>query len=180
MYLRETKRTNSDGRTVSYLQLAHNRRDPKTGVPKAEMIHSFGRADRVDREGLARLVRSISRFLEPGEAVAASTAGEVEVVDSRPLGGALVLDHLWHQLGIDQGVKRLLAGRKLDPRVERVLFALVANRALEPLSKLAGTQWVRERVFIPGLPEVDEDSCYRAMDFLLEGEEELAKAVYFS
>jgi hypothetical protein len=30
------------------------------------------------------------------------------------------------------------------------------------------------------LAEVDEDSCYRAMDFLLEGEEELAKAVYFS
>ena len=180
MYLRETKRTNSDGRTVSYLQLAHNHRDPKTGVPKAEMIHSFGRADRVDREGLARLVRSISRFLEPGEAVAASTTGDVEVVDSRPLGGALVLDHLWHQLGIDQGVKRLLAGRKLDPRVERVLFALVANRALVPLSKLAGTQWVRERVFIPGLAEVDEDSCYRAMDFLLECEEELTKAVYFA
>ncbi|EQD44456.1 transposase IS4 family protein, partial [mine drainage metagenome] len=87
------------------------------------------------------------------------------------------LNHLWHQLGIDQGVKRLLAGRKLDPKVERVLFALVANRALEPLSKLAGTQWVRERVFIPGLAEVDEDSCYRAMDFLLECEEELAKAV---
>ncbi|HUY23879.1 MAG TPA: hypothetical protein VMV09_01075 [Candidatus Saccharimonadales bacterium] len=48
--LRETKRTNSDGRTVSYLQLAHNRRDPKTSVPKTATIHSFGRADRVDRE----------------------------------------------------------------------------------------------------------------------------------
>lgn len=180
MYLRETKRTNRDGGTVSYLQLAHNRRDPQTGVPKAEIIHSFGRADHIDREGLARLVRSISRFLEPGEAVAATTGDEVEVVDSRPLGGALVLDQLWHQLGIDQSLKRLLAGRKLDPKVERVLFALVANRALEPLSKLAGTQWVRERVFIEGLAEVDDDSCYRAMDFLLECEEELAKAVYFT
>lgn len=140
MYLRETKRTNRDGRTVSYLQLAHNRRDPETGVPKAETIHSFGRADHIDREGLARLVRSISRFLEPGEAAAVTTGEEVEVVDSRPVGGAWVLDHLWRQLGIDQSLTRLLAGRKLDPKVERVLFALVANRALEPLSKLAGTQ----------------------------------------
>ena len=180
MYLRETRATDRHGQSVSYLQLAHNRRNPVTGAPTAEIIHSFGRADRVDREGLARLVRSISRFLDPAEAVAASTAGEVEVIDSRPLGGALALDHLWHQLGIDQGVKRLLAGRKLDPKVERVLFALVANRALEPLSKLAGTQWVRERVFIPGLPEVDDDSCYRAMDFLLECEEELAKTVFFN
>ncbi|EQD72672.1 transposase IS4 family protein, partial [mine drainage metagenome] len=137
-------------------------------------------ADRVDREALARLVRSVTRFLDPAAAVAAATPGGIDVVESRPMGGALVLDHLWHQLGIAQALKQLLVGRKLDPRVERVLFALVANRALEPLSKLAGTQWVRERVFIPGLPEVDEDSCYRAMDFLLECEEELAKTVFFS
>ena len=180
MYLRETRATDRHGQSVSYLQLAHNRRNPLTGAPTAEIIHSFGRADRVDREGLARLVRSISRFLEPGAAVAGTAENGVEVVDSRPLGGALVLDHLWHRLGIDQGLRRLLAGRKLDPRVERVLFALVANRTLEPPSKLAGTQWVRERVFIPGLPEVDEDSCYRAMDFLLECEEELAKTVFFN
>ena len=180
MYLRETRAIDRHGRTVSYLQLAHNRRDPKTGVPKAEIIHSFGRADRIDREGLARLVRSISRFLDPAEAVAATTGDHVEIVDSRPLGGALVLDQLWQQLGIDKSIKSLLSGRKLDPRVERVLFALVANRALEPLSKLAATQWVRERVFIPGLEEVDEDSCYRAMDFLLECEEELTQAVYFA
>ena len=180
MYLRETRATDRHGQSVSYLQLAHNRRNPLTGAPTAEIIHSFGRADRVDREGLARLVRSISRFLEPGAAVAATAESGVDVVESRPMGGALVLDHLWHQLGIDQGVKRLLAGRKLDLKVERVLFALVANRALQPLSKLAGTKWVRDLVFIPGLPEVDEDSCYRAMDFLLECEEELAKTVFFN
>ena len=180
MYLRETRATDRHGHIVRYLQLAHNRRDPKTGVPKAEIIHSFGRADGVDREALARLVRSISRFLDPGAAVSAATPGEVQVLDARPMGGAWALDHLWQKLGIDRSIQRLLSGRKLDPRVERVLFALVANRALEPLSKLAATQWVRERVFIPGLEEVDDDSCYRAMDFLLECEEELTRAVYFA
>jgi len=34
-------------------------------------VHRFGRTDQVDREALARLVRSISRFLDPAEAVAA-------------------------------------------------------------------------------------------------------------
>ena len=34
--------------------------------------------------------------------------------------------------------------------VERVLFALVAQRALEPGSKLAATRWVAERVAIAG------------------------------
>ena len=74
----------------------------------------------------------------------------------------------------------LLSGRRLDPRVERVLFALVCNRALEPLSKLAATRWVAERVAIPGLEEVDDDACYRAMDFLLAVEPELAEAVYWA
>ncbi len=45
---------------------------------------------------------------------------------------------------------------------------------------MAATQWVRERVYIPGLEEVDDDACYRAMDFLLECDEELTQAVYFA
>ena len=49
---------------VSYLQLAHNERHPRTGNPVAKVIHSFGRADKVDRAALARLVASISRFLD--------------------------------------------------------------------------------------------------------------------
>ncbi len=52
MYLRQTKRTNRDGSTVSYLQLAHNERHPDTGVPRAKVIHNFGRAEQVDRKGL--------------------------------------------------------------------------------------------------------------------------------
>jgi len=72
MYLRQTRRTNRDGSTVSYLQLAHNERHPVTGAPTAKVIHNFGRADKVDREALSRLVSSISRFLTPEQAVSAA------------------------------------------------------------------------------------------------------------
>ena len=68
MYLRQTRRTNRDGSVVSYLQLAHNERHPVTGVSTAKVIHNFGRAETVDRDGLARLVASISRFLAPEQA----------------------------------------------------------------------------------------------------------------
>ncbi|MDQ6803576.1 MAG: hypothetical protein M3065_01125 [Actinomycetota bacterium] len=79
-----TKRRNVDGSTVSYLALAQNERDLVTGVPRARVIHRFGRADQVDRDGLARLVRSISRFLDPVDAVGATASGEVRIVESRP------------------------------------------------------------------------------------------------
>jgi DDE family transposase len=181
VYLRESRRRNKDGTVVSYLQLAHNERHPRTGSPVAKVIHNFGRADLVDREALARLVASISRFLEPEQAAAAAAAGEVEVLDSRRLGGAWVLDRLWERLEIGQAIRRVAAGRRLDGEAaERVLFALAAQRALEPASKLAATRWVAERVFIEGCPGFSGDAAYRAMDFLLAALEEIAAEIFYS
>src|SRR5665647_2116505 len=181
MYLRETRRTNRDGSVVAYLQLAHNERHPDTGNPVAKVIHSFGRADQVDRAALARLVTSISRFLTPAEAVAAVHGAEVEVVDSRRMGGAWTLDRIWERLGIGAAIRRVATGRRLDgDAVERVVFALVAQRALEPGSKLAATRWVAERVAIENLPGCTDDQAYRAMDFLLEVLGEVAGEIFAS
>jgi len=97
VYLRETKRRNKDGSVVSYLQLAHNERHPVSGSPVARVIHNFGRADQLDREALRRLVASISRFLEPAEAVSGGCGlEEVEVVDARRCGGAYCRRMLKH------------------------------------------------------------------------------------
>ena len=110
MYLRETRRRNKDGSTVSYLQLAHNERHPVSGAPTAKVIHSFGRADTVDRAGLARLVSSISRFVDPEAAAGA----DVQVLDCRRLGGAWVLDQLWTRLGIGAAIRRVAQARRVD------------------------------------------------------------------
>jgi hypothetical protein len=181
VYLRETKRKNRDGSVVRYLQLAHNERNPVTGVPSAKVIHNFGRADQVDKDALARLVASISRFLDPEQAIAAAKAGEVEVLDSRRLGGAWALDQLWERLGIGAALRRVADGRRLDgDATERVIFALVAQRALEPGSKLAATGWVTERVAIDGCAGFSEDAAYVAMDFLLDALGEIAAEVFAS
>ena len=181
MYLRETRRTNRDGSVVRYLQLAHNERHPQTGNPVAKVIHNFGRAELVDRAALARLVCSISRFLTPEQAAAAADGAEVEIVDSRPLGGAWTLDRVWERLGIGAAIRRVAAGRRLDGEaVERVVFALVAQRALKPGSKLAATEWVAKRVAIEGLVGFTDDQAYRSMDFLLEALAEIAGEIFGS
>jgi hypothetical protein len=179
MYLRRTQRRTKDGGSVGYLQLAHNVWDPASKQSRVRALYSFGREDRLDRAAIVRLIGSLQRALEPDEALAAAAGGELEFVQSRPMGGAWALDGLWRMLGIDRALWRLLEGRRLDVRAERVLFAMVANRALEPLSKLAASKWVCERAWIGGLSELDEDACYRAMDWLLEIEDELAEQVYF-
>jgi len=181
MYLRETRRTNRDGSVVSYLQLAHNERSAETGNPVAKVIHNFGRAEHVDRDALARLVSSISRFLTPEQAAAAAHGAEVEILDSRPLGGAWTLDQLWDRLGIGAAIRRVATSHRLDgEEVERIVFALVAQRALKPGSKLAATKWVAKRVAINGLTVFTDDQAYRAMDFLLEALPEIASEIFGS
>ncbi len=180
MYLRTVKRKRKDGSEVRYLQLAHNEWDAEAGQSVVRVIYNFGREDQLDRDAIGRLVGSLSRALPPQDALALSAPEGLEFCDSRPMGAAYVLDGLWRRLGIDKTLARLRKGRRIDPAAERVLFALVANRAIDPSSKLAATAWVADRVHIDGLEAMGPDACYRAMDWLLEIEEPLAEAVYWA
>jgi hypothetical protein len=178
MYLRTTPRKNTDGSVVRYLQLAHNSWDPDAKRSRVQVLYNFGREDHANRAALERLVASVTRFLEPNRALVATAGEGLAFIESRPLGGVWVLDGLWRRLGIDQTMRRLLKGRRLDAAAERVLFALVANRVLAPSSKLAAAGWVNDDVAIPGLERTSDDACYRAMDWLLEIHAALEREVF--
>jgi hypothetical protein len=47
---------------------------------------------------------------------------------------------LWRTLGVDRTLAGVLGKRRFGTDVERVLFAMVANRALAPRSKLAAAE----------------------------------------
>lgn len=171
MYLRETKRKNGDGSVTRYYQLAENEWDKEKGCAVAKVVYNFGRAEQVDREKLKRLAKSILRLFSGEEALAAEP--DVRVVDAWPYGGVFVLEQLWRELEID----RVLGKRS---RHERALFSMVANRALQPYSKLyCHEQWLKEEVFLPAGQELALHQLYRAMDFLLVHQAEVEKAVFF-
>ncbi len=58
------------------------------------------------------------------------------MIESRSCGTVWLLDGLRQVLGIDE----VLGGRRFRIQVERVLFALVANRAVAPASKPAACE----------------------------------------
>jgi transposase len=190
MYLRTTARANKDGSVVRYLALAHNQR--VGAATKANVLLNLGREDRLDPDGLRRLVRSINRYLgEPdpdaGTDAAAATGTDtvtdgLRLMASRPAGGAWLLDGLWKALDVDTALRQVLGGRRFSTDVERVLFALVANRAIDPASKLAAAEWASHDVAIPGLEVMDEDQAYRAMDLLVEADTDASvqEAVFFA
>ncbi len=87
--MRGTKRTNGDGSTVEYLQLAHNERRPATGAPVAKVIWDFGREDSVDKDALRRLMQSIARVLDPEDKVAVEMGvelGSIYIESDKSLG----------------------------------------------------------------------------------------------
>src|SRR3954447_4032387 len=181
MYLRRTQRRRTDGSAVGYVQLAHNRR--VNGSTRAEVLVNLGREDELDLDGLRRLAASITRFTDgDGAAVLPGASSGFELVGSRSLGGSWLLDGLWKQLGVDRALRGVLGARRFSTDVERVLFALVANRALDPGSKLAAAEWASQDAHIPGLEAMDEDQAYRAMDLLVEADAQakVQEAVFFA
>ncbi|MBB1503169.1 transposase, partial [Propioniciclava sp. MC1683] len=186
MYLRTTQRRNKDGSIVRYVQVAHNRK--VDGVTHAEVLLNLGREDRLDRDGLTRLVASINRYLgEPAPAAlpgdAAQLVGDhLHVTESRPMGTVYLLDGLWRMLGVDDALRKALGPRRFTTDVERVLFALVANRAIDPMSKLSAAEWASHDAAIPGLALMDDDQAYRAMDVLIEADAQakVQEAVFFA
>jgi len=175
MFVRTATRRNKDGSAVRYVQLVQNEWDPAAKSSRMKVVHSFGREDQLDRAAVERLAGSLGRLLgqEP-----AGAAPELCYAGSAAFGGTYLLDQLWQRLGIGAILTGQLARTRRDACTERVLFALVANRALDPSSKLAAAHWAGRKAWIDGLPQTTDDACYRAMDWLYQARDAVEKEIF--
>jgi hypothetical protein len=179
MYLRITERRNKDGSTVAYYALAENVWNAKAKRSEARVIHSFGRADRLDWEALKRLVHSINRVLETGGAEPAGTPRPPEIERVYDWGVVLAARHLWDDLGIGEAVRRRASDAGLAAPHEAALFAMMAQRLDEPGSKLAcAERWLPERVWLPEAAGLKVDQLYRALDFLAVWSDAIEREVF--
>ena len=179
MYLRQSRQKRADGSTLAHLQLAENVWDPVKKRSQAKVIYNFGRSDDEQvAERLRRLARSILRRCSPEEIVAHESSWRL--IDAWPFGDVHVLEQLWQRLGIREVIAEVLGRRKFDFALERALFAMVANRACAPSSKLyCYEQWLGENVRIEGTEGLKLHHLYRAMDFLEENKDAVEEAIYF-
>lgn len=185
MYIRTISRKNKDGSKVTYVQLAHNERDPEKGQVKAKVLYSFGRLEHLDIEQLKRLVKSISRFLPPSDALQAqavlhSGGRNFKWKRGCSFGGVYLLSALWQQLHFQTLIEERVADREFRTPIAQAVFAMVANRCLAPASKRAVSEWVAHDVFIADLGRIEIQVLYRAMDFLLLHQAELEQQIYWS
>jgi len=179
MYLRETHQKRADGTVLTHLQLAESVWNPQKKHSEIRIVYNCGRADDPDVAArLRRLARSILRRCSPEEIVAQEP--DWRLVDAWPYGDLYVLEALWRRLGIADVIEHHVTPRKLDFSVERALFAMVANRACAPSSKLyCYEQWLREDVRIAGTEALALHHLYRAMDVLEASKEAIEQDLYF-
>ena len=144
MYLRQSNQKRADGSVLSHLQIAENVWDPIKKRSRVRIIHHCGRGDDPKAtERLRRLARSILKRCSPEELVTDDPS--LHVVDTWPYGDVHVLEHLWRRVGLPELIAELLDHRKFEFSIERALFAMVANRACAPSSKLYCYEQWRKR-----------------------------------
>src|SRR3954447_7522298 len=183
MYLRTTQRRNKDGSVVRYLALAENVRHPGKGYVEAKLVHSFGRADRLDRAALERLGASIQRGLAaPGSGPVSrdgTSLGRIAIEASFELGVVHVARALWAKLGIGEATQARIAEQRLQAPHATALLAMVAQRLDRPGSKLACHERWLDRVWLPEARDLGLHQLYRALDLLAEHGDAVEQAVFW-
>src|SRR5271167_289550 len=183
MYLRITQRHNRDGSSVTYYALAESVWNAEAKRREAYVVHSFGRADQLDRAELERLVKSINRVLDDGNDAAGTAATsdrpEIEIERVFELGVMLAARALWEELGIGPAIRRCAEQAKLTAPHETALFVMAANRLDDPVSKLAcAERWLPDIAWLPDAAGLAVDQCYRALDFLAVWADEIEREVF--
>jgi transposase len=191
MYLRTTHRKNKDGSVIKYYQLAHNVRHPDTKRSVPKIIHSFGRADELDRDQLVRLCRSIARVcglqvIDPIEYANDEKHSDpvkifdtVKIIKTLSYGRVLVAEALWERIGIGKTLRDIFSRQKVSLLYERALLAMTANRLCDPDSKLGvWDRWLK-KVYMPSCKKLGLDHMYDAMDYLYQYADEVEKTIFF-
>ena len=179
MYLRQSKQKRADGSVLSHLQIAENVWDPEKKRSRVKILYNCGRSDDPKAtQRLRRLARSILKRCSPEELIVDDPS--LRVVDTWPYGDVYVLEHLWRRVGVPELLGELLDERKFEFSIERALFAMVANRACAPSSKLyCHERWLAEEVRIEGCESLTLHHLYRAMDWLEAHKGALEQGLYF-
>ncbi len=152
-----------------YLQLVENERVGER--VRQKVLASLGRVDELEASGqLARLTESLARLTEELEAV--RLASDLEARSARALGGLLVVERLWKELGLDALIRRVARGRQMEFDLERSAFAMVANRVLDPRSKRGLGSWL-ETVAWPEEAHPELHHLYRSLDVLADAKDDL-------
>lgn len=188
---RDTKRSGGKGKkkkATTYLSIAHNIREetPDGSRTKPIVFANLGPEDEISGEMASSMAKAFERYAakrlgeKPAKAQVVKVAAEtrslspaVRILASKELGMRLLLSAPWQALGIGGALKDYESRHRIEFPLERVVFAMVLNRLVDPKSKRSCNEWAQERGYLPEGRGWGVQHFYRALDILHEHWEEL-------
>ena len=150
----------------TYLQIVENNRiDGKV----VQRVHAnLGRLDYLQNDGsLDALLRSGLKFSKKLAVLDAHANGSAITVSTVKIGPVLLLEKFWRESGIKAILDSLLAQRRYEFSVERVVFITTMHRLFCPGSDRAAERWMRQYA-IEDAGALELHHFYRAMAWLGE------------
>ena len=169
----KTTRVKRDNKNYQYLSLVEAVRDgDKTGhrvlfrLGEASALRASGQLDRI----IAALQAHAERAWLPADELAAETA---------PAVGSIAAVHaMWRRLGLDVWFATVGAERGAEV-LESAVWAMVANRLIDPCSKRRLPEWVARDVVMPaGFTPPLLEQYYRAVDVVADTKEATEARLY--
>lgn len=157
-----------------YLQIVENQR--VNGRVQQKVLLHLGRLEDVDPAQVDGLVGALAGYTQQAQVL--RHIEDLHLHQARNWGDLWVLTQLWEEVGFPRIFARLLERRRYAIDIERALRAMAFNRCLDPCSKLATYEWVRQEVAFPEGEEVALHHFYRALDFLHQEQAAWEAALY--
>ena len=149
-----------------YVQIVHNERIG--GQVRQRVIATLGRLDVLKENGqIEGLLDSLARFSDHAAVLSALKANQITPTRTIHVGPPWVFQKLWEQLDLPAILQRLLAGRKFEFPLERVVFITVLHRLFAPGSDRAAERWCRKYA-LGDIDALELQHFYRTMGWLGE------------
>jgi len=147
-----------------YVRLVEGYRDAN-GRVKQRTVANLGRADQLSDDQVDGIIEGLERAVGRSR----NEDSGPEFRRARSFGDLWALHQLWHELGLDQALRKALRSSRREFDAEALIRAMVFNRLSAPRSKRGVLDWLQEDVRVPGLDteQLHHEHLLRAMDALM-------------
>jgi len=175
MFVR-TKTIRANGRSYQYLHVVENRWE--NGRTRQRIVGSLGRLDELQEQGdLEQIIRQLVEHCPGVRLLRAEAEGSLAVLSDRVWGPVLVFERLWEELGLKELLKKMAARSRFDFDLERMVFAQVLQRLLDPGSDLGGSKWIGT-IHEPSFATLRLRHFYRCLSWLWGKKQAIEEALY--
>ena len=159
MQLRIASRKNKSGPPRQYLQIVKSVWNKAKGYPTHQVVGNLGRVDELVDGQFDSLIKSLSAY---SKLKLNDITQDLFLDSAMDLGPRTIIEHLWHQVGLD----KILTDLGLSETHRECIFRMVLGRIENPVSKRS-TQ-IQEHRYL----KVNEDSnhlneYYRSLDEII-------------